>query len=77
MEKETYTATLTLTSVKDEDSVRFVLDFSHPRDKFGDEQPVAYQVMDFIAEQAVLPFAAIAAQLSALDETAPASDSVN
>lgn len=68
-----YTATLKLTSKGADESVQFELVFDPPRGDDGSFDPTAYQVMDFINETSVLPFAAIAAQLETNTLEAPQS----
>lgn len=80
MDKDkSYSATLTLTSVGDNENVKFELVFSDDRDALGDEQPVAYKVMDFINETSIMPFISMIQQYEALEveETKPALALVN
>lgn len=68
MDDTKYIATLTLTSTGlNGEMVDFNLVFSHPRDEMGDEQPVAYKVMDFINDTAILPIISIAQQFEGLE----------
>lgn len=72
-----YTATLTLTSTGlDGEMVDFNLVFSHDRVELGEKQPVAYKVMDFINDTAILPIISIAQQFEGI-EMEGNSESVN
>lgn len=67
-EPQTYTATLSISCLEGQDRVTIELLYSHDRDSFGTDeakQPVAYKVMDFISNNAVLPYIGLAEEINA------------